>query len=84
MLNNKLKILIEGISYVLTVYLIILLTFRQLRFLFSHPKVGEGEIVGYAQYFGYPMYFETALFFVFIFTPIIVFFALSKIRKYRK
>lgn len=80
--NQKLKVLIEGFLYIAIIYLIILVSFRQLRSLFSPSKVIEGEIVGYAQYFGYPLYFETIIFFIFILSPIIIFFILSKIRKY--
>lgn len=83
LLSQKLKILIEGIFYISIIYLIILLNFRQLRSLFSTPKITQGEIVGYAQYFGYSLYFETIIFFIFILSPIIVFFVLSKIRKYK-
>ena len=81
--NRKLKILLEGLLYISLMYLAILMTFRQLRSLFSYPKIAEDGIVGYAQYFGYPMYFETIIFFIFVFSPVLVFFILSKIRKYR-
>ncbi|MBI2613663.1 MAG: glycosyltransferase [Candidatus Levybacteria bacterium] len=81
LLTQKLKILIEGLFYITIVYSIILLNFRHLRSLFSPPKINQSEIVGYAQYFGYPLYFETIILFIFIFTPILVFFVLSKMKK---
>ena len=84
LLNQRLKILIEGLFYIAIIYLMILLSFRQLRSLFSPPKITENEIIGYAQYFRYPLYFETIIFFIFILSPIIVFFILSKNKKYRK
>ena len=83
LLTKKFKILIEGLFYISIIYSIILLNFRQLRYSFSPPKTTENEIIGYAQYFGYPLYFETIIFFVFILSPIVVFFGLSKIRKYK-
>jgi len=84
LLNERSKILIEGFSYISIIYLIILLSFRQLRSLFSSPKITEHGIVAYAQYFKYPLYFETILFFVFILSPIVVFFILSKVRKHKE
>jgi glycosyltransferase involved in cell wall biosynthesis len=84
LLNQKIRILIEGLSYCFMVYLAILLSFRQIRSVFKPSRIINGEIVGHAQYFGYSLYFETILFLVFILTPIITFFILSKIRKYRE
>jgi len=84
LITEKIKIFGEVFLYLYIIYSIILLNFRQLRSLFNPPKVTEGEIVGYAQYFGHSLYFETIIFFVFILSPIVVFFVLSKIRKYRE
>ena len=84
LLTQRLKIVIEGLFYISIIYLAILLSFRQLRSLFRPVKITEDDIVGYAQYFGHPLYFETIIFFVFILSPILVFFILSKIRKYRE
>lgn len=81
--SQRFKILIEGVFYISIIYLIILLNFRQLRLLFKPPEITENGIVGYAHYFGYPLYFETIIFFVFILSPIVVFFILSRIRMYR-
>ena len=83
LLTQRLKILLEGLFYISIIYLIILLNFRQLRSLFGSPKITGDGIVGYAHYFGYPLYFEIIIFFVFILSPIVVFFVLSKIRRYR-
>lgn len=80
----KIKILLEGLIYVGVIYLAILLNFRKLRSLFPSSKTNGDGIIGYAQYFGYSMYFETILFFVFVFSPVVIFFILSKIRKYKK
>lgn len=84
LLTQKAKILIEGIIYTLTIYLILLFNFRPLRSLFNPQRTTKGEIIGYAQYFGYSLYFETIIFYIFIFSPLLVFFILSKIRKYKK
>lgn len=83
-MSQRLKILVEGVFYSFLIYLIILINFRKLRSLFPSPQIGKEGIVGYPQYFGYPLYFETIVFFIFILSPVVVFFFLSKIRKYRE
>ena len=84
LLTDRLRIVVEGTFYTLIVYAIILLNFRQLRSFFSPPKAIEGDIVGFVQYYGYSLYLETIIFFTFVLSPFIVFFILSKIRKYRE
>lgn len=84
LLTKRVKILIEGLIYISTIYLIILLNFRSLRLLINPQQNAKSDIVGYAQYFGYSLYFETIIFYIFIFSPLLVFFVLSKIRKYKK
>ena len=79
---KKIIILIEGLIYIFIIYLFIFLNFRYLRSLFGRPEIGENGIIGYAQYFGYPLYFETILFAIFILAPIVIFYILSKTRKY--
>lgn len=81
LLTQRVKILLEGLIYISAIYLIILLNFRPLRSLFNPPRIEEGNIIGYAQYFGYSLYFETIVFYIFIFSPVLVFYILSKIRK---
>lgn len=82
LLTDKLKILAEGIFYIFLIYAFILINFRQLRSFLSPPKTAEGELVGYAQYFGYSLYFETIIFLIFVLTPVVILFILSRIRKY--
>jgi hypothetical protein len=80
--NKKTWVLIEGISYLTIIYIIILVSFRYVRSsLAIDSKNIQADIVGYSQYFGYPLYFETIIFFIFVLSPIVVFYILSKIRK---
>lgn len=62
------------------VLLIAGITFRKVRELFPPTQILENKTVGYSQYFGYPYYFDTFVFFIIMFSPIIVCFIITKIQ----
>jgi len=84
--KNK-SIFIEGAIYFFIFGMVFIFSFKSIRGFMYPPEIGKEKIVGFAHYFGYPFYFDTIVFFVFIFSPVIVAFLIllrKKLVKFKR
>ncbi len=77
---KRAKFKIELIFLSLFFYLIIFLSFEQIRNLFPPASSANNTIISYAQFFGYPMYFDQLFFFALVLVPSLSYILLMKLR----
>lgn len=59
-------------------YILLLVSFKKLRFFFPPTQISQEKIVGFAQYNAYPFYFDTFVFFLFVSVTFLMPFILKK------
>jgi hypothetical protein len=72
------KMIIHSIVLSSALNIFLLLGFKKIRTSLPPPEIGSDRLVGFAQYFGYPLYFDAFLFFLLLFSPILLFIILHR------